>query len=131
MYPVSKNRYLRRALIGLLIFACISLAALFLYLRALPEITVVNRSGYVIEGAAIELPSSRVVFDAIAPGEESTIFYALSQADGVYSYAVRFSFDSHVTGECGDVTSAEFGKRLALIVDSSRSVECREGWSLF
>jgi len=131
MYPVHKNRHLRRGLIALLILACLSLATLFLYLQALPEITVVNRGDQVIDAVVVELPSSRVAFDAIEPGEQSTIFHSSRQTDGVYSYRIHFSSGASLAGQCGYVTSSEFGKRLDLIIQSPSAVECQESQSLF
>jgi len=131
MYPVHKNRHLRRALIGLLIVACLLLAALFVYLRALPEIAVINRSGYGIEEVVIDLPQSRVVFDEIPLGGQSTILHSMRQSDGVYKYLIRFSFDARLAGECGTISNAQLGKRLALIVQSLNAVECRESHGLF
>jgi hypothetical protein len=128
--PSEKNILLRRTLIGLLLCACVALAALFIYLRMLPEITVINRGDEVIEEAVVELPSSRVVFDAIAPGEQSTIFYSVRQADGAYRYTIRYGGYPEQVGQCGYVTGAEFGKRLVLIVSTVTPVECQESQGL-
>jgi hypothetical protein len=130
MYPAHKNRHLRRGLIGLLIFACTALAVLFLYLQTLPEITVINRSDQVIEEVLVELPASRVVFDAIEPGEQSTILHSGRQPDGAYRYRIAFRSAPATRGECGYVTGTRFGKRLQMIVEDAVRIECRErqGW---
>jgi len=127
----KKNTILRRLLIGVLIVACISLAGLFVYLQAVPKIIVINQTDHMIDEVEVELPSSRVVFDGISPGKESTILYSARQSDGAYQYSVRFFSDQNLTGECGDVTSTQFGKRLTLIVRGLEDVECRESQRLF
>jgi len=130
VHPAEKNILFRRTLIGLLICACLALAALFIYLQMLPEITVINRSDQLINEVEVALPSSRVVFDAIAPGEQSTIFYSPRQGDGVYRYIIRYEGDSEQVGQCGYVTGAEFGKRLVIIVGTVTPVECQESQRL-
>lgn len=101
------------------------------YRLASPEIIVANVSGSTIQEVIIELPSNRIVFGAIQPGTESTIYYSTTQGDGVYSYSISLVGAPPLVGSCGYVTNSEFGKRVLLVVSGKGPVECRESNKIF
>jgi hypothetical protein len=98
----------------LLALVVVTTSALYGFRLVSPEIVVINSSNAVIDEVAVRLPSSRVVFGPIAPGQESTIYYSLDQADGAYEFTVNFTSGSRSSGSCGYVTSSQFGRRLEM-----------------
>jgi hypothetical protein len=58
-----------------------------------PEIVVSNNSGISVKVVTVKLPNNRLVFDNILKDESSTIYYALTQADGTYRYTIVFETD--------------------------------------
>lgn len=101
------------------------------YRLASPEIVVTNRSSSRIDGIVIQLPSSRISFDAIEPGASSTIFYSVDQADGVCKYVAKLDSGRMVEGQCGYVTNSQYGRRVELTMLVTGEVEHREGNKIF
>ena len=117
------------------LFAVVALALLVAavigYRLASPEIVVTNRSSSRIDEIVIQLPSSRVSFDAIEPGASSTIFYSVDQVDGVCKYVAKLDSGRMVDGQCGHVTNSQYGKRIELTILITGEVEHREDNKIF
>jgi len=117
---------IKKLCIALVLVVVAMLLGLFAYRLATPEIEIKNSGTAAIAEVVITLPSNRVVFGPIEPGASSTIYYQIDQAEGTYQYVVRFENEVSLSGSCGYVTSAEYGKRLRLIVHGPQSAECVE-----
>ena len=116
----------KKSIIGIIILLALLITGLGIYVISSPEVMIVNHSNQNVNEVIVELPSNRIVFGAISPKSESTIFYSWSQVEGVYEYQVSFASGSKKIGKCGYVTHHEIGKRLILIVNEDLSVTCEE-----
>jgi hypothetical protein len=96
------------------------------YIIASPEVVIANKSSQLINELVVKLPSNRIVFGAVAPKSESSIYYSWSQTDGMYEYHISFANGVTQAGKCGYVTHLEIGKRLLLNVDADFKVVCTE-----
>ncbi|MFT5481908.1 MAG: hypothetical protein ACI9GW_000553 [Halieaceae bacterium] len=116
----------KKFVLGIVVLLVIFAAGLGIYAVGSPEVVIVNRSSQNVNEVIVKLPSNRIVFGAIAPRSESTIFYSWSQSEGVYDYLVSFAHGLNRTGKCGYVTRHEIGKRLSLIVHVDLTITCEE-----
>jgi len=110
----------------------IAVAALFfvvgsyyLYFYITPSVTVINESESVITAASVSLPQSNLNFGSIDLGQESTIYYSLSQSDGSYNYSFNIS-SKIINGSCGYITINELNKRFVITVSKSKLVVCSQ-----
>lgn len=102
----------------------VSVSAIYhLYFFVIPSVTIVNRSGDVIELARVSLPSSGLDFGRLDPASENTIHYAPEQSDGVYQIRIGFAGGAGISGVCGSVTRNEIHKRQLIAIYSS-SIVC-------
>lgn len=122
---------MKKLLVAVLLIVGLFIVGVLTYRLASPEIVIANLSQVTLEEVAVRLPSNRIVFGKIAPGEESVIYYSASQADGEYNYSVKFTGQHTLSGSCGYVTNSDYGKRLHVVVLGPEAVECREGNKIF
>ena len=94
------------------------------YFIFMPRVAIENISGESVKLVEVKLPSSKLVFDAIAESSASVIYYSLDQADGVYEYRVVYMDGQISTGKCGYVTANEFGKSYRFVLRPNRVVTC-------
>ncbi|WP_341502462.1 hypothetical protein [Gallaecimonas sp. GXIMD4217] len=116
-----KRGFLTLALLGLLLWL-----AWRGYLAMLPRLELQNASAIAIERALVALPSSRLSFDAIAPGGALGIHHDADQADGPYRYRITLVDGRTIEGDCGQVTGNEFGKRQLISLQRDLSVLCHQ-----
>jgi hypothetical protein len=90
----------------------------------MPSVTIVNKSGDVIEQAVVTLPNSKLNFGALIDGEENTLHYSLEQSDGVYNYLFKNKSSVVFRGKCGYVTSYEINKRVVITFNKNNEVVC-------
>ncbi|WP_394229365.1 hypothetical protein [Shewanella colwelliana] len=90
----------------------------------MPSVTVVNKSGDVVEQVEVALPNSNLNFGALTDGEENTLHYSLEQSDGVYNYQFKSKSSVVFRGSCGYVTNNEIHKRVVITVNKSNDVAC-------
>jgi hypothetical protein len=105
------------------IFA-LGLFAIKLFFMAMPEVVVTNLSDVNIKTVTIKLSSSRIVFDDILTGENSSIYYSINQADGAYKYTILFETGEIISDECGYLTQNEVGKIFRIDVVNTTKVMC-------
>ncbi len=90
----------------------------------MPSVTIVNKSGAVIEQVEVALPSSNLNFGALMDGEENTLHYSLEQSDGVYNYQFKSKNSVMFRGSCGYVTNNEIHKRVVITLNKNNEVVC-------
>ena len=94
------------------------------YFMVMPRVIVENISGERIKLIEVTLPNNRLVFDAIEQGNIYEIYYSLNQNDGVYHYRVVFKDGKEKTGECGNISAYELGKKYRFTLRVDRFVTC-------
>ena len=109
---------------AVLVISIFMLSMFKLYFMVMPEIVVTNKSGLHVKVVTIQLPSNKIEFDTILPGESYTIYYNLEQADGTYKYSIQFETGETLKGECGYLTHNEIGKAFQLIIHNINKVSC-------
>jgi hypothetical protein len=117
---------MKKLIIGIAIILALFTTGFGVYFMGSPEVVIMNHSSQYISEVIVKLPSNRIVFGAIAPKADSTIFYSWSQADGVYEYQISFANGVTQDGKCGYVTHHQIGKRLLLRVKADLNVICNE-----
>ena len=113
-----------------LALVCVAGIGIVLWRILTPEVVVINGSSTPVSQVTIHLPASRLVFNALAPGEKATIYYSTSQTDGIYRYAIEFADAPTMRGSCGRVNDSQYGKRFILTVNSPSATECEESYKL-
>ena len=94
------------------------------YFVLMPRVVVENISGESIKLVEVNLPSNKLVFDAMAEASTHTIYYSLNQGDGVYKYRVVYMDGQIRTGECGYVSANEYFKSFRFVLRPNRVVTC-------
>lgn len=120
-HMLSRSRWVLGIGIGLLALL-VALVALLLWVR--PAITIVNAHSQTIQETLVQLPASRVAFDAIASGQQATIYYHPRQQDGVYRYRLQLADGTAIVGSCGYVTNSQWGEELVLTLENGGDVRC-------
>ncbi len=105
------------------ILACVA-GAYAGYFFVSPSVTVVNASSRTIAGFVVTLPSSRLDFGVLGPGESNTIYYSLTQERGVYSTKVEIDTESSIDAACGEVSSNELHKRVTITLTEDQRIVC-------
>jgi hypothetical protein len=90
----------------------------------MPSITIVNKSGDVIEHVRVALPNSNLNFGTLMNGEENTLHYSLEQSSGVYNYRFKSKTQVVFSGSCGYVTKNEIHKRVIITLKRNNQVVC-------
>lgn len=90
----------------------------------MPSVTLVNKSGDVVEQAEVSLPNSNLNFGVLMDGEENTLHYSLEQSDGVYHYLFKSKNSVVFRGSCGYVTHNEIHKRVVITLNKNNEVIC-------
>lgn len=122
----TASSMIKKLIIGIIVLLASLITGFGICSIGSPEIVFVNDSSQSISEVIVKLPSNRVVFGAVSPKSESTIYYSWTQADGVYEYQVLLPGGLNQSGRCGYVTQQEIGKRLTLIVHTDLTVTCEE-----
>ena len=121
----------KKVLLTVSLLLALAISSIFVHRLASPEIIVDNVSNLIIEEVVVQMPSNRLVFGEVQPGQSDTIYYSPSQSDGTYHYSIRFPDRPELAESCGYVTNSDYGKRLQLVVLGPSTVECRESNKLF
>ncbi|UAA38441.1 hypothetical protein KIH87_17445 [Paraneptunicella aestuarii] len=90
----------------------------------MPSVTIVNKSGNVVEQAEVALPNSNLNFGMLEDGEVNTLHYFLKQSDGVYNYQFKSENLVMLRGSCGYVTNNEIHKRVVITLNKNNDVVC-------
>ena len=90
----------------------------------MPSVTIVNKSGNVVEQVVVTLPNSNLNFGSLIDGEDNTLHYAIEQSDGVYNYRFKSKTVYVLSGSCGYVTNNEIHKRVVITLKKSNKVVC-------
>ncbi len=112
------------ALVTIVTLVTVSLGAYFSYFFVSPNITVVNSSRDEVSRMVVTLPSSRLDFGRLKPGGENTIYYSITQADGVYVTSVTTASGENLETSCGSVTNNEIHKRVKITLTQSNDLIC-------
>ena len=97
----------------------------YLYFYISPSVTVINNSGLAITEINVTLPRNNLNFGSIESGQKNTIYYSLSQEDGVYEYSIQFP-EKIFTGVCGYLTGNEINKRFVITINKSNVINCSQ-----
>ena len=100
-----------------------SITSYYLYFYISPSVTVINKSENTITKASVSLPKSNLNFGSIEHKQVNTIYYSLSQSDGIYKYSFKIGSEV-ITGTCGYLTNNEINKRFVITVSKSNLVGC-------
>ena len=90
----------------------------------MPSVTIVNKSGNVIDLAELALPNSNLNFGVLMDGEENTLHYSPEQSDGVYNYHFKSKSSGEFRGSCGYVTNNQIHKRVVITIKENNEVVC-------
>jgi hypothetical protein len=82
-----------------------------------PKVVVTNQSRYQVQEVTLSLPSSRVTFGAIEPGDTSTIYYSAQKKSGSLDYQVQVNDITH-TGSLPYSDAGEYGRVIRIEVDA-------------
>ena len=100
-------------------------ASYYLYFYISPSVTVINKSALETTKVNVTLPNSNLNFGSIESDQKNTLYYSLSQKTGTYSYSIHLA-DKELTGTCGYITSNEINKRVVIIFDKNKEVNCSQ-----
>jgi hypothetical protein len=94
----------------------LALVGLAVYHFLSPKVIVTNRSGYPIEEVTLSLPTNRVVFSAIKPDTEASIYYSPQSRSGKLHYSIQVNDTAH-EGSLPYSDSTEYGRVIRIDVD--------------
>jgi len=100
------------------------LAGYFAYFYITPNVEVVNASSHNVSSFVVTLPSSRLDFGGLEPGEKNTIYYSIAQTDGYYSTMVVTEDGIELSNICGTVKENQIHKRVRIILTEAKDLTC-------
>jgi hypothetical protein len=104
--------------------ALITFVAYVLDIALLPRVKVENLTRQNLDKVEVELPNELITFENMSTLDIYIQKHSLNQSAGRYKYRVWFASGAKLDGECGHITSYEFGKMFLFTVRSENEVTC-------
>jgi hypothetical protein len=115
---------LKKSVISLVSAVTLMIVGITAYRLLSPRVVVINQSNFPVQEVTLSLPSSRVTFGVIEPGDTSTIYYSLQKRSGSLDYQVQVNDITH-TGSLPYSDAEEYGRVIRIEVDAQGLVTVR------
>lgn len=126
MASYSGKHIVINMLLWLLAFFCVGYTIYLGYFMIMPRVTIANDSGVALSSARVQLPDRQLSFDAVAPGQESTLYHGPVAMAGAYFYQVQLPSGEEHQSSCGNIKANALFLHMKIRLGADNQISCHD-----